>query len=53
MVIMKDLKDKTASEVISNGVLEYNVTFETVYWAAGISSKKFTDLKVTFRNLEE
>lgn len=53
MVIMKDLKDKTASEVISNGVLEYNVTFDTVYWAAGISSKEFTDLKVTFRNLEE
>lgn len=52
MAIMKDLKDKEASEVIINGTLDYNVTFDTVYWAAGISSKEFTDFKVKLRDIE-
>lgn len=52
MAIMKDLKDKTASEIISNGVLAYNITFDCVYWAASISSKEFTEFKVKLRNLE-
>ena len=51
MAVMKDLKDKTALEAIINGVLEYNVTFDIVYWAASISSKEFTALKVKLRDL--
>ena len=51
MAVMKDLKDKTASEAIINGVLEYNVTFDIIYWAASISSKEFTALKVKLRDL--
>lgn len=52
MAVMKDLKDKTASEVIINKILEYNVTFDIVYWAAGISSKEFTNLKVKLKALK-
>ena len=52
MAVMKDLKDKTASEIIINEILEYNVTFDIVYWAVGISSKEFTDLKVKLKDLE-
>lgn len=46
MALMKDLKNNTASEVIIDCKLEYNVEFDVVYWAASISSKEFTDFKV-------
>lgn len=49
MAIMKDLNDKTASEVIIGNTLKYNVTFDSVYWAASISSKEFTDYKVKLK----
>ena len=45
-------EDKEAEEVIVDGILEYNVTFDSVYWAAGISSKEFTDFKVKLRDIE-
>ena len=52
MAIMKDLKDKEASEVIVDGILGYNVTLDSVYWAVGISSKEFTDFKAKLRDIE-
>lgn len=47
IVFAKDLKDKQALEVIIDSVIKYNITFDCVYWAAGISAKEFTNLKVS------
>lgn len=48
---VKDLTDKTASELIIGNRIEYDVTFDSVLWAAGISSKEFTALKVVIRKM--
>lgn len=48
---VKDLKDKEASEVIVDEKIKYNVVFDSVYWAAGISSKDFTALKIKIREV--
>lgn len=45
LAFMKDLKDKSALELIIDGKIMYNATVDYVIWAAGISAKEFTDLK--------
>ena len=35
-----------------NGILDYNVTFDSVYWGAEIYSKEFTDFKAKLRDIE-
>lgn len=49
VAFVKDLKDKQALEIVLGTEILYNVTFECVYWAAGISAREFTDLKVKLR----
>lgn len=49
--IMKDLKDKEVAEFITKNTLEYNVTLDNVFWAATISSKEYTALKVKMKEL--
>lgn len=44
-VVLKDVIDNHAEEIIVNNEIEYDVTLEGVYWAASITSKEFTDLK--------
>ena len=48
---VKDLTDKTASELIIGHRIEYDVTFDSVFWAASISSKEFTALKVVIKKM--
>lgn len=49
---VKDLTDFKASELIIDNHIEYNVEFDCVLWAAGISSKDFTALKVKLREID-
>lgn len=49
--IMKDLANKHVSELIVDAVIDYDVTLDDVLWAASISSKEFTALKIKLRNI--